>query len=80
MGACLLIEKNYFENSTDPIINTAKTLGTYHLNDNYFSGVKGATPPVASTCNLTVPYKYVLEDKMTVKTTHQPQTADAEKR
>ncbi len=68
MGACLLIEKNYFENCSSPLTNDAKTPGKWHLNDNYFHDIKGVTP-TDSTCDLSVPYKYVLEDKMSVKET-----------
>ena len=58
MGACLKVEKNYFEDTKDPITtkNSAQP-GKWDASDNYFTACKG-NQPTTSTCTLTLPYIY----------------------
>ncbi|MCC2547368.1 hypothetical protein LJY25_13010 [Hymenobacter sp. BT175] len=55
-GACLRIEKNYFEGTKNPVISTDGT-GTWELIDNNYTNSTG-TRPTASTCTPTLPYTY----------------------
>jgi pectate lyase len=58
MGACLKVEKNYFEDTKDPITtkNSAQP-GNWDAADNYYAACKGSQP-TTSTCTLALPYAY----------------------
>jgi pectate lyase len=58
MGACLRVEKNYFEDGKDPIITkNSAVVGGWDVADNYYSANKGSQP-TTSTCTFTPPYSY----------------------
>jgi pectate lyase len=69
MGACLKVEKNYFEDVKDPITtkNSAQP-GNWDATGNYYTACKGSQP-ATSTCTLALPYAYttVLTEAVEVK-------------
>jgi len=68
MGACLVVEKNYFDDVNTPLFNEGGASGgEFEVKDNFFHEIKGGEPNITSTCNYQLPYKYELEDIMTVK-------------
>ncbi len=69
MGACVKVEKNSFENSNDPILSkNSDAVGSWMAIDNLFSSCTGSQPTNTS-CTLTIPYKYTVEDQNKVKST-----------
>jgi len=67
MGACLRIEKNYYENTNDVVGSWSSDIdGEWQLIDNYF--VNSSTPP-NSDCSFIPPYEYgsVLHESIDVK-------------
>jgi pectate lyase len=69
MGACLVVEKNYFDDVVKPLLSHADSIedGMFELNDNFFNNIKGEQPTNTSTCSYQLPYKYVLEESSVAK-------------
>jgi pectate lyase len=66
MGACVIIERNYFENAHNPIMDTGSVEpGFWKLYDNYFVNSTGNIPD-NTTCDRVLPYQYVLDDDTTL--------------
>lgn len=58
MGACLRVEKNYFEDVKNPVISKNSSVpGEWDVADNYYTACTGSQP-TTSTCALTPPYRY----------------------
>jgi pectate lyase len=68
MGACLVVEKNYFDVVDRPLYNEGGAEGgKFEIKDNFFHEIKGGEPKITSTCTYQLPYKYEVEDKAAVK-------------
>jgi len=68
MGACLIVEKNYFDDVDRPLFNEGGADGgNFEINDNFFHEIRGDQPTNTSTCTYQLPYKYVLEDALMAK-------------
>lgn len=58
MGACLRVEKNYFEDVKNPVISKNSSVpGQWDVADNLFLGCTG-TQPTTSSCTFMPPYRY----------------------
>ncbi|WP_226175933.1 pectate lyase family protein [Hymenobacter lucidus] len=69
VGACLRVEKNYFEDVKNPVVSkNSDVLGKWDVSDNMYVDCTGSQP-TTSTCSLTPPYQYasVLNDAAQVK-------------
>jgi pectate lyase len=69
VGACLLVEKNVFEDVRDPVVSKNSTvLGQWSATANQYLNCTGSQP-TNSTCTFTVPYSYadVLTSETAVK-------------
>ncbi|GAB2943873.1 hypothetical protein GCM10027048_05760 [Hymenobacter coalescens] len=69
VGACLLVEKNVFEDVRDPVVSKNSTvLGKWSASANQYLNCTGSQPTNAS-CTLTPPYAYsgVLNSEADVK-------------
>ncbi len=67
MEACLLVEKNVFEDTKDPILSKSSRLtGSWQLIDNDYVNGTGSQL-TESTCSFTPPYTYTANAKSVVK-------------
>ena len=66
VGACVVVEDNYFDNVKDPLFDETDGPGKFEAKDNTFVNVKGQQN-VTEKCTYTLPYKYTLESVSTVK-------------
>jgi len=58
MGACLRVEKNYFEDVKNPIVSKNSVVpGQWDVADNFFAACSGSQP-TTSTCAFMPPYRY----------------------
>jgi len=69
MGACLVVENNYFDGVSKPIITHAdsKEDGKVEVKGNFLHAITGEQPTNTSSCTYAIPYKYELEESSAAK-------------